>query len=198
MSKWRTVRLRQELCEAVKRSHDQSFSQFVSEAVQMRLDELARKRTQTIERTIECPVIRERLLYTRHHLWSMVTPSGTVRLGLSDYAQKLMDRISRVQVSQLGSQVQRDHPFGLIETWMFKFELYSPVVGKIVRLNEAIQKTPTIISEDPYEAGWVAEIQPDNLVRLEEELRELMKPAQYKTWVSKHLAWSRERVHRRR
>jgi len=189
MSEWRTVRIRQELLEAVEKTlepnQNQSISQFVSEAIQMHLDELRKKREQTFEKTIEYPVIRDRLLYTPHHMWAMVTPEGNIRVGLSDYAQKLMDGISGVQMSQVGSHVQKEKPFGLVETWMFKFDLYSPVVGKITRLNKAVQENPTIINKDPYEAGWVAEIRPDNLVALEEELRELMKPDQYKTWVSK-------------
>ncbi len=185
MSKWRTVRVRQELWEAIKRTQHQSFSQFVSEAVQMRLGELEQNREQTLERMGEWPIIRDRLLYTPHHLWAMVTPEGNIRLGLSDYAQKRMDGILGVQVNQLGSPVHKDQPFGLVETWIFKFELYSPVVGKIARLNEAIQRTPTTINKAPYEAGWVAEVKPDNLVELEEELRELMKPGQYRIWVSR-------------
>ena len=189
MSEWRTVRVRQELLEAVERtikgSQSRSVSEFVSEAIQMHLGELKKKREKTFEKSIECPMIRDRLLYTPHHMWAMVTPEGNIRVGLSDYAQKLMDGISGVQISQIGSQVQKEKPCGLVETWMFKFDLYSPVVGKIIKLNKAIQEEPTIINKDPYEAGWVAEIKPDNLVALEEELRELMKPEQYRTWVSK-------------
>lgn len=189
MPDWKTVRVRQELLEAVEktieRDQNQSISQFVSEAIQMHLDELRKKREQIVEKKIEYPVIRDRLLYTPHHMWAMVTPEGNIRVGLSDYAQKLMDGISGVQISQIGSQVQKEKPFGLVETWMFKFDLYSPVAGKITRLNKAVQEEPTIINRHPYEAGWIAEIRPDNLVALQEELRELMKPEQYKTWVSK-------------
>jgi glycine cleavage system H protein len=189
MSEWRTVRVRQELLEAVERtlkpSQNQSVSQFVSEAIQMHLDELKKKRERTFEKSIEYPTIRDRLLYSSHHMWAMVTPEGNIRVGVSDYAQKLMDEISSVQISQIGSQVQKEKPFGLVETWMFKFELHSPVTGKIIRLNKAIQEEHMIINKDPYEARWMAEIKPDNRVALEEELRELMKPEQYKTWVSK-------------
>ncbi len=65
------------------------------------------------------------------------------------------------------------------------FDLYPPVSGKIIKINKALQDKPFTINEDPYEVGWIAEIKPNNLIKLEEELRDLMRLHQYKACVSK-------------
>lgn len=191
MSEWRTVRIRQELVEAVERAIDKnrygSLSEFVSEAVQMHLDELKKHHEKVPESPAECPVIPDRLLYTLKHMWATVTPEGNVRIGLSDYAQAHLDGIVSVQTDQVRSEVKKEKPFGVVETWMFKFDLYSPVTGKIIKINKTVQEQPSVINRDPYETGWIAEIKPDNVISLEEELRDLMKPPQYKTWISKML-----------
>lgn len=189
MPKWRTVRVSDELLAAVesvlKTSDYKSLSQFVSGAVQLRLDERRRTRENKPDRATGCPIIPDRLLYSRNHMWAMVTPEGSVRLGVSDFAQSRMDGIVNIQIDRVGCEIEKGKPFGDVETWMFKFELHSPVIGKITKVNEAIVDEPFMINKDPYETGWIAEVKPNNLITLEEELRDLMKPDQYKTWISK-------------
>jgi len=189
MTKWRTVRVRHELVAAVesalKTSQYKSLSEFVSDAVQLHLDGLRQNRKGNLKRPIECPVIHDRLLFTQNHMWVMVTPEGNVRVGLSDFAQTRMDGIVSIQTDRIGSEVKKEKPFGTIETWLFRFDLYSPVDGKIMKLNETLRKEPFLINQDPYEKGWIAEISPSNLVTFEEELRDLMRPDQYGTWASK-------------
>ena len=189
MPKWRTVRVNDELLAAVesvlKTSDCKSLSEFVCNAVRLHLDELRHSREKKPNRATECPIIPDRLLYSRDHIWAMVTSEGNVRLGLSDFAQSRMDGIVRVQIGRIGCEIEKGKPFGNIETWMFKFDLHSPVIGKIIKANEAIINEPFIINKDPYETGWIAEVKPNNLITLEEELRDLMRPDQYKTWISR-------------
>jgi glycine cleavage system H protein len=189
MAKWKTVRVRQELLNAVERTLDtgryRSLSEFVSEAIQIRLNELRQKREKQVEIEIEYPVIRERLLCSRSHMWAMVTPEGNIRVGLSDYAQQRLKGISSIQVESIGYEATRERPFGHVETWMFKFELYPPVSGKVARVNDAPKGKPTVVNEDPYGEGWIAEIKPSNVVTLEEELRDLMGSRQYRIWAVK-------------
>ncbi|NWG10974.1 hypothetical protein HXY33_04395 [Candidatus Bathyarchaeota archaeon] len=191
MTKWRTVRVRQELVDAVEGTFDknryQSLSEFVSEAVQIRLDELKkdRKKMENSQKSTEYPLIQDRLLFTSKHMWALVTSEGNVRIGLSDYAQTHMEGIISVQIDPVGSEVKKEKPFGVVETWLFKFDLNSPVSGKIIKINNIIHEEPSTINKDPYETGWVAEFKPDNVIALEEELRDLMTPSQYKTWISK-------------
>jgi glycine cleavage system H protein len=188
MPEWRTIRIRQELVVAAKRTLEknqyQSLSEFVSEAIRLRLDEL-KQPEKIAEKQIEYPLVHERLLYTPNHMWIMVTPEGNTRVGLSDYAQRHLRGIASIQTDPIGSVVKKKESFGVVETWMFMFDLYSPISGKIIKLNKTLQDEPYIVNKDPYEAGWIAEIKPNNLIALEEELRNLMKQRQYKTWVSK-------------
>jgi len=188
MVKWQTVRVRQELLTAAERTLEtgryRSLSEFVSEAIQVRLSELRQKQEKTIKQ-VEYPVVRDRLLCSPDHLWTMVTPDGNIRVGLSDYAQQRLKGIASIHIEPVGNEANREQPFGFVETWMFKFDLHAPVSGKIARVNEAVTEKPTMINEDPYEEGWIAEIKPNNVVMLEEELRELMGSRQYKLWTIK-------------
>ena len=189
MPRWRSVRVKQELVTAAKstlgKRHYQSLSDFVSEAIQIRLDELKQRHEKIAEKTGEYPLIHERLLYSPNHMWAMVTPEGNVRVGLSEYAQKHLKGTVGIQTDSVGHEVNKKEPFGVVETWMFMFDLYSPVGGKIIKINDVLQDEPFIINKDPYEIAWIAEIKPDNLITLEEELRDLMKLHQYKMWVNK-------------
>jgi glycine cleavage system H protein len=188
MAKWKTIQVRQELVEAAKKTlkagRYRSLSDFVSDAIRIRLDELKQGSEQG-EKHVEHPVIHERLLYNPHHLWATVTPEGNVRVGLSNYAQRHLKGIAGIQTDPVGHEVTKKEPFGVVETWMFAFDLYAPVSGKIAKINKILLDEPFILDRDPQKITWLAEIKPNNLITLEEELRDLMRAAQYKMWVSK-------------
>jgi glycine cleavage system H protein len=190
MTKWKSVRVKQELLTAVERTIDSgrysSLSEFVSEALRLRLDELHESQgADAFEEQVEYPVVRDRLLCSPEHMWAVVTPDGNIRVGLSDYAQKHLRSITALSVEPVGRSVEKDECFGFAETWMFRFDLRAPVSGKIARLNVALQEKPSLINEDPYGVGWVAEIKPGNMVTLEDELRELMGSKQYRMYAVK-------------
>jgi len=189
MPKWRTIRLKPELVEIAKKTvktrRYRSLSEFVSEAIRLRLDELKQNHENIAVKQAEYHVIHERLLHSSNHILAMVTPEGSVRVGLSDYAQRHLEGIASVQIAPVGCEVKKGEPFGIVKTWMFKFDLYSPISGKIIKINKAIQEKPSLINKDPYEISWISEIKPNNLVTLEEELRDLMRLHQYKMWTSK-------------
>lgn len=186
--KWKTIRVKQELVTAAERTLEKgrydSLSDFVSEAIRLRLEELKQSQERIAERRPEYPVIRERLLYTSNHMWAIVTPEGNVRVGFTDYAQERFRGVASIQTHPVGHEVKKGEPLGVVETWMFMFDLFSPVSGKIVEVNHALLDEPFMINKDSYEMAWIAEIKPDNLITLEEELRNLMRLPQYETWVS--------------
>ncbi|MCW4027870.1 MAG: hypothetical protein NWE76_10360, partial [Candidatus Bathyarchaeota archaeon] len=155
------------------------------EAIRLRLDELKRSHEKTAQSQAEYPLIQERLLYSRNHMWAMVTPEGNVRIGLSDYAQTRLSGIAGIQTDSVGSEVRKEESFGVVETWMFMFDLYSPVSGKIIKINKVLLDEPSIVNEDSHETPWIAEIKPSNIITLEEELEDLMGLKQYKMWVGK-------------
>jgi glycine cleavage system H protein len=199
MAKWKTVRVKQDLLTAVVRTIEggryDSLSDFVSEALRLRLDELraARGQAEAVEEQVEYPVVRERLLCSPEHTWAMVTPDGSIRVGLSDYAQTHLQGISSVFTKPAGVGVEKGACFGSVETWMFRFDLKAPVSGKIAKVNGALQERPSLINEDPYGTGWIVEIKPDEVVTLEDELRELMGPRQYRVYAVKQRCKMREK-----
>jgi glycine cleavage system H protein len=189
MSEWKTVSIRQELIKEIERALQtgryRSISEFVSEAIRLRLEELIRAQGIPAERRKELLAKPEQLLYTPKHTWAQITPEGNIRVGISDYAQKHLKGLAHILTENTAKEVEKMTPFGVAETWMFMFDLYAPVSGKIVRINEKLNDKPHIVNEDPYGEGWIAEIKPKNSLVLEEELKSLLGSREYNKWVSK-------------
>jgi len=189
MSEWKTVSIKKELIEEIEKilrtGRYRSISEFVSEAIRLRLEELMRMEGISIEKRKEYLAKPEQLLYSPKHTWAQITPEGNIRVGVSDYAQRHLKGIAHVHLEPEGTEIKQMEPFGVIETWMFMFDLYAPVSGKIVKVNEALKDDPHLINEDPYGEGWIVEIKPKNSLMLEKELSELLSARQYNRWVSK-------------
>lgn len=189
MPEWKTVSIRQELVkeveELIKKGRYRSVSEFVAEAIRLRLEELLRLEGISAEKRGAILAAPEQVLYTSKHTWAQITPEGNIRVGVSDYAQRHLKGIARVLTEPVGKEVKQMEPIGMIETWMFVFDLYAPVSGKIVSVNNKLEENPQLINEDPYDEGWIIEIKPKNSVVLEEELSKLMSPREYHKMISK-------------
>ena len=189
MSEWKTVSIRQELIKEIEKAIEtgryRSISEFVSEAIRLRLEELMRVEGIPAAKREELLAVPEQILYTPKHTWAQITPEGNIRVGVSDYAQRHLKGIAQVITEPVGKEISKMEPFGVAETWMFMFDLYAPVSGKIVKVNEKLREKPYIINEDPYEKGWIIEIKPKNSLVLEEELKTLLSSREYNKWVSK-------------
>jgi len=189
MSEWKTVSIRQELIKEIERilrtGRYRSVSEFVSEAIRLRLEELMRAEGIPATKREELLAIPEQLLYTPKHTWAQITPEGNIRVGVSDYAQRHLKGIANIMTESVGTEIAKMEPFGVAETWMFMFDLYSPVSGKIVKVNEKLKDKPYLVNEDPYGEGWIIEIKPKNSLTLEEELKSLLSSREYNKWVSK-------------
>jgi len=189
MSEWKTVSIRQQLIKeiekAIKTGRYRSISEFVSEAIRLRLEELMRVEGIPVAKRKELLVTPELLLYTPKHTWAQVTPEGNIRVGLSDYAQRHLKGIARIMTEAVGKEINTMEPFGVAETWMFMFDLYAPVSGKIVKINRKLENEPNLINEDPYGEGWIIEVKPKNSLTLEQELKSLLSAREYNKMVSK-------------
>jgi glycine cleavage system H protein len=126
----------------------------------------------------------ELLLYTSKHTWAGITPDGNIRVGVTEYAQKQLKGIAHILTEPLGKEIKQMEAFGIAETWMFVFDLYAPVGGKIVKVNTKLDEEPYIINEDPYGKGWIVEIKPETAV-LEQQLKKLLSAAQYSKLIGK-------------
>lgn len=189
MSDWKTVSIRQELVKEIEKAlrtgRYRSISEFVSEAIRLRLEELMRAEGISVERRKELITTPEQSLYTPKHTWAQITSEGNIRVGLSDYAQRHLKGLAHVSTEAVGKEIKKMEPLGVAETWMFMFDLYAPVSGKIVKVNEALKNEPYLINEDPYKEGWIAEIKPNNSLTLEQELKTLLGAREYNKLVTK-------------
>jgi glycine cleavage system H protein len=188
-SDWKTVSIRQELIkeveEALRTGRYRSISEFVSEAIRLRLEELMRTQGVSVEKRKEVLTTPGQLLYTPKHTWAQITPEGNIRVGVSDYAQRHLKGIARIQTDSVGKEISKMEPVGVAETWMFMFDLFAPISGKIVKINESLRNDPSIVNEDPYGEGWLVEIKPKNSLTLEQELKALLGAREYNKWVDK-------------
>jgi len=189
MSEWKTISIRQELIKEIekiiKTGRYRSISEFVSEAIRLRLEELTRAEGFSSGKAQQTPSAPDQLLYTPKHTWAQTTTEGNVRVGISDYAQKRLRGLAQVRTEPIGKELAKMEPFGVAETWVLIFDLYSPVSGQIVKVNEKLKEKPAMVNEDPYGQGWIAEIKPNNSLTLKQELDSLMGSREYNKWVDK-------------
>lgn len=123
-------------------------------------------------------IIRSDLIYTETHEWLRIK-DGEGFFGLTDYAQKQLQDIVAVVFPDVGKEVQKGEAVAEVESVKAVSDLYTPVSGKIVSINEKLKDNPELINNDPYGEGWIIQIQ----LSKEDELKQLLNPEQY----SKHI-----------
>jgi len=101
--------------------------------------------------------VPEDLRYTAEHEW-VRTDGGTVRVGITDFAQDSLGDIVYVQLPEVGSTVAAGDSFGEVESTKSVSEIYAPVSGEVVARNDAVVEAPDTINSDPYGDGWLVEI----------------------------------------
>jgi glycine cleavage system H protein len=100
------------------------------------------------------------LKYTAEHEW-VRTPgetAGSVRVGITDYAQDALGDIVYVQLPEVGTSVTAGDAVGELESTKSVSDVYSPVTGEVVARNESLDATPELVNTDPYGAGWLFEV----------------------------------------
>jgi glycine cleavage system H protein len=107
-------------------------------------------------------VIPEDLRYTAEHEWVADGDGGAVRVGITHFAQDALGDIVFVQLPDEGAVVAAGEPLGEIESTKSVSEIYAPISGTVAARNEALGDTPEVINTDPYGAGWLLEITPDD------------------------------------
>lgn len=109
---------------------------------------------------IEGPVvIPEDLRYTAEHEWVAVDASGSVRVGVTHFAQDALGDIVFVELPEVGAAVTAGEPCGEIESTKSVSEIYAPVSGTVVERNEVLVDAPETVNSDPYGAGWLVRLE---------------------------------------
>jgi glycine cleavage system H protein len=120
------------------------------------------------------------LLYSKDHEWVQQLEGNTVRIGISDYAQHALGDIVFVENAEVDSEVKANEAIGSIESVKAVSDLITPVSGSVVAVNEALEDAPQSLNEQPYEGGWILEVELSNL----EELKGLLSEEEYKAFIS--------------
>lgn len=103
------------------------------------------------------------LSYTSEHEWvSALTAEGTVRVGITDHAQDALGDVVYVDLPSVGDSVAAEESFGEIESTKSVSDLFAPISGEIVAVNEGLEDDPAQVNSDPYGGGWIVEIRPEN------------------------------------
>ena len=119
------------------------------------------------------------LKYTNDHEWVKIS-DNIATVGITDFAQKELGEIVFVELELINVSIDIDDVFGSVEAVKTVSELFMPISGKIIAINEKLQDAPELVNEDPYEEGWMVKIE----VSDSEELISLMDAAAYKKIVN--------------
>ena len=115
------------------------------------------------------------LKFLKSHEWARVEDNGQVTIGISDHAQGLLGDLVYVELPGVGDTVTAGTAVAVVESVKAASDVYSPVTGKVVAVNEALNDKPETINEDAWGEGWILVVQPDSL----DELNELLSPDEY-------------------
>ncbi|MBS4208502.1 glycine cleavage system protein GcvH [Bacillus sp. FJAT-50079] len=119
-------------------------------------------------------IIPKELRYSDEHEW--VKEEGeTVRIGITEFAQSELGDIVYVELPEIGDEIKADEPFGSVESVKTVSELYAPLSGKVVAVNEELEDSPEFVNESPYEKAWMIVIEPSD----ESEKEKLMSAEEY-------------------
>lgn len=114
------------------------------------------------------------LRYSEEHEW-VKEEDGKYRIGITHFAQSELGDIVFVELPQVGDEVKSDEPFGSVESVKTVSELYAPLTGKVVEVNEELEDSPELVNESPYENAWMIVVE----ISDKAELDELMTAEQY-------------------
>src|SRR3954465_8670215 len=119
------------------------------------------------------------LKYTKEHEWTRIA-GNKATIGITIFAKDQLGDVVYLELPEVGAQIVRGEPFGVVESTKAVSELFAPVTGKITKVNKELVDAPEGINDDPYEKGWMIEVE----VSSQEELSELLSAAQYQELVA--------------
>ena len=106
--------------------------------------------------------VPQELRYTKTHEWVSLNDDGSVTVGITDHAQKLLGDLVFVELPDVGGTFSEGDDCAVVESVKAASDSYSPLDGEIIEHNEALSDTPELINQDPYGDGWIFKLQPDD------------------------------------
>ncbi|WP_060988577.1 glycine cleavage system protein GcvH [Photobacterium leiognathi] len=115
------------------------------------------------------------LKFTSSHEWVRDNGDGTVTVGISDHAQGLLGDVVFVDLPEIGDTTDAGDAFSLVESVKAASDIYAPITGEVVAINEDLEDSPELVNDEPYEGGWIATIKLSDT----DELAELIDAKAY-------------------
>jgi glycine cleavage system H protein len=107
------------------------------------------------------------LKYAKSHEWARIEEDGTVTVGITDHAQENLGDVVYVELPSMGDQLAGGDQAGLVESVKAASDIFSPVTGEVIALNENLEEEPELINSDPYNDGWFFRVKVEDLSELE-------------------------------
>jgi len=108
--------------------------------------------------------------YADSHEWALLEADGNVRVGITDHAQELLGDLVFVELPEAGQSVDKGDECSVVESVKAASDIYSPVTGEIIAINDALEDSPEAINESPYDDGWIFIVKPADASELNELL----------------------------
>ncbi|MGM0666657.1 MAG: hypothetical protein ACQETA_04995 [Bacteroidota bacterium] len=134
------------------------------------------------EKTVKAP---GGIFFDRTHTWVFMEKKGKVKIGVDDFLQHTMGKITRIEIKAPGSEVKRGEKLATLIQNGKKLDIYSPLSGVISEVNEELAARPTLINSDPYSGGWIYEIEPANWIS---ETKRYFMGDNYHEWLNKEFS----------
>ncbi len=120
---------------------------------------------------MENPIDRK---YTKEHEWVKID-GDIATIGITDFAQDQLTDVVFVELPEVGKQIEQNGNLCVVESVKSVSDIFSPVSGEIVEVNKALENSPALVNNDPFEDGWIVKLK----IRDETELDQLMTPEEY-------------------
>ena len=115
------------------------------------------------------------LLYTKDHEWVKMNNDGTATVGITDYAQESLGDITFVEFPEVGATLEVGDTFGVVESVKAASDLYMPLSGEVIEINEAVDDAPELVNQEAFTQGWLLKVRLSD----ESQVADLMTPAAY-------------------
>lgn len=118
--------------------------------------------------------------FTKTHEWAVVEDDHSIVIGITDHAQHALGDIMFIELPEEGEMIAAGKECAVVESVRFTSDIYSPVSGEVLTVNEDVLATPDLVNQDPHEEGWFIRVRPSNIL----ELDKLMNLTDYEAYLA--------------
>ena len=123
----------------------------------------------------------DNLKYSKEHEWVMMVEDAVALIGITEFAQSELGDVVYVELPEVGEKITKDDPFGSVESVKAVSDLFAPVSGTVIEVNDSLPDSPELVNEDSYGDGWMIKVQMSD----KEELKDLLTPDEYAEYVER-------------